>query len=458
MMESLHLYPVLMALCLLISLNAAVLSERYETNRRIPADLEKVSGNTFLELIAIWAYILALRKLVYYIPIDGMIQTKTTVWWIEKKGSSYLYIFLFLALMMVLREMIRRLKQPRKSRKPIYPYEIIIIFVTIVLMFMGMMENVFGPGNFFLYIYYYITILLLSLKLVCSGTYFGFFTSFLLAYYITDARQIFNVSPGVDQKLKKEKTKSSALLIPFLLMIIGIYTYLRIPSGSTTWMNELLGQLRSARTHQQERAFDDLLDAANYMKDGVKKSRALGEIAVVMRQTGDIRRAKNILEQAANEIQQLQDRTLQFNAFRYLAMILKQSGDSISAGQMYKKTVESAQWIKESNERAKALSKVIWEIELLGDIEWAKDVFLAAIDAAEFIDSDSLKAKLFKKIVRVISGSTDKKWADPIYRKIALAFAKTGDIRQATAVAEKIADIETQDITLFEIRKRMEEK
>jgi hypothetical protein len=136
-------------------------------------------------------------------------------------------------------------------------------------------------------------------------------------------------------------------------------------------------------------------------------------------------------------------------------MILKQSGDSISAGQMYKKTVESAQWIKESNERAKALSKVIWEIELLGDIEWAKDVFLAAIDAAEFIDSDSLKAKLFKKIVRVISESTDKKWADPIYRKIALAIAKSGDIRRATSVAEKIKDIETQDITLFEIRKRM---
>ena len=85
MMELLHLSPVLMALCLLISLNAAVLSERWETKRRIPTVSKKVSGNTFLELIAIWVYILALRKLVYYIPFDGMIQTKTTVWWIEKK-------------------------------------------------------------------------------------------------------------------------------------------------------------------------------------------------------------------------------------------------------------------------------------------------------------------------------------------------------------------------------------
>lgn len=457
-MESLNLSPVLMALCLLVSLNAAFLSERYETNRGIPTDLKKVTGNTFLELIAFWACILALRKLVYYIPFDGMIQTKTTVWWVEKTGSSYLFIFLFLALMMVLRGMIRRSRQPVKEGKPVYFYEIVVIFGPIAIIFLGGISGIFVPGNFFSLIYSYITQLLLSLKLVCSGSYIGLFTSFLLAYYIADGRQIFNVSPGIDQKRKKEKTQSSALLIPFLLMIIGIYTYLIIPSGSSTWMTELLGQLRSARTNQQERAFDDLLDAANYMRDGVKKSRVLGEIAVVMRQTGDIRQAEKILEQAADEVLRLHDRTLQFNAFRYLAMILKQGGDSISAGQMYKKTVESVPWIKESNERAKALSKVIWEIELIGDIKWAKDIFLTTIDTAEFIDSDSLKAKLFKKIVRVISGSTDKKWADPIYRKIALAVAKTGDIRQATAVAEKIADIETQDITLFEIRKRMEEK
>lgn len=464
MIESLHLYPVLMVLCLLVYLRIAFLPERCETRVRVPPVLKKVSWNNFFGLIVFWAGILALRKLVYYIPINAMIQTKTTIWWTEKKGHFYLFIFLFMALMMVLRGMIRRLIQPRKSRKPIYRYEIIIIYVTIVLMFLGMITNVFvfGTSDVALNIYFYIIILLLSLKLVCSGTYIGLFTSFLLAYYITDGQQIFKVSPGIDKKRKKEKINGKTLWILILLLIIGIYTYLRIPSGPTTWMNQLLAQLRDTRTHQQERAFEDLLDAVNYMKDGVNKSRALGEIAVVMHQKGDIRGAKNMLDQAVNVILRLQDSSLQFNAFRYLAVILKQSGDNNSAKEMYKKTVESVQWIKESDERAKALNKVIWEIKLFGDIKWAKDIFISSIDAAEFVDSDSLKAKLFKIIIRVISGSisetTDKKWADPIYRKIALAVAKTGDIRRATAVAEKIADIETKDITLMQIQQRKEEK
>jgi len=455
-MEPILLSPFLMALCLLISLGIAGLVEKY--GKKIPSAQKNVFRNTFLEFIVVWAGILALRKLVYYIPFDGMIQTKTTVWWIEKKGSFYLFIFLFMALMMVLRGMMRRSKLPGKGGKTVYFYEIVVIFGPIAIIFLGGMAGIFVPGNFFSLIYSYITQLLLSLKLVCSGTYIGLFTSFLLAYYITDGQQIFNVSPGIDQKLKKEKTESTALWIPLLLMIIGIFTYLRIPSGSSTWMTELLGQLRSARTHQQESAFDDLLDAANYIKDGVKKSRVLGEIAVVIRNSGDNQRAKMILKQATNEILRLQDRTLKFKAFRQLAFILKGTEDDSSAKLMFKKAIGEAKWIKDSNERAHALKVIIYDNWRPGDIKWAKDIFLWTVDATDIIDDESMKTEIFKDVLRVISKTTDIKWADPIYRKIALAIAKTGDIQWATSVAKLISNAALRNSTLKEIRQRIEKK
>jgi tetratricopeptide (TPR) repeat protein len=418
MMEQILIFLVLTALCFLISLRAAVLSERCETKGRIHPVLKKVSWNTFFKVITFWAGILALRKLIYYIPIDGMIQTKATVWWVEKKAPSYLFIFMFIALIMVLRGMIGRSKPAGKGGSKVYAYEIIVIFGPIAIIYLAPVLGIPGPDNFFLRIFSYITKLLLFLKVVCSGKYLGLFTSFLLAYYITKAHKIFKVPEGINEKTEKEKTFGKAVGVPLLLLIIGLYTYLTIPSGPTTWMNKLLTQLRNARLHQGESTFEDLLDAAYYMRDGVKKSRALGEIAIVIRQTGDNQRAKNILEQAANEILKLQDKTLHFNAFRYLAVILKQSGDNSSAIQMYQKTVEAVQWIKDSDQRVNSLKRIIWEIGL----------------------------------------SYDTKWADPIYRKIALKIAKTGDIRWATTVAEKIAANETKDITLSEIQQKIEEK
>ena len=67
MMESLHLSPVLMALCLLVYSGIAGLVEKYE--KKIFPVLKNVSWNTFFKVIVIWAGILVLRKLIYYMPI-----------------------------------------------------------------------------------------------------------------------------------------------------------------------------------------------------------------------------------------------------------------------------------------------------------------------------------------------------------------------------------------------------
>jgi tetratricopeptide (TPR) repeat protein len=417
MMEQIILFPVLTALCLLISLIIAILTERNETREKIHPILKKVSWNTFFKLIVFWGGILVLRKLLYYLPIDGVIQTKNTVWWIEKKDSFYLFIFMFILLMMALRRMISRLKLPGKNFN-----KFMKSYGSILIVFLIYLVGLLGETNLFSPILSFINKLLLSLKIVCPGKYLGLVTGFFLAYYITRAYKIFRVPGGINKKLKKGKTLGKAVRVPLLLLIIGLFTYLTIPSGPSAWMSELLTRLRHARIQQQEEAFDDLLDAANYMRDRVKKSQALGEIAVAIRQAGDMQRARKILEQAANEIARLQDWTMQFNAFRYLALILKDSGDNSNAKQMYKKAVEAVEWIEDNDEISNALLKVTWDIVIIGDIKWGKDILLWTIDAAESVRPDSAKAKLFKNIARMIS---------------------------------RIPDIETKDIMLSAIQQKM---
>lgn len=423
MMESLHLSTVLMALCLLIFLAIADITEKY--GKKISHALEGLSWNTFFMFIFVWAGILVLRKLVYYIPIDGMIQTKTSIWWIEKKGWLFLFIFWLIVLIMVLRGMIRRSKLPWEGGTTVYLYEIVVIFSPIAIIFLGMKIGILVPGSFFSHIYSYITQLLLSLKLVCSGKYIGLFTSFLLAYYITNGQQIFNVSPGMNKNLKKEKNFGIVFLVPLFLIVMGIFTYFTIPCGPSAWLKELQNQLHDASLHQRERAFEDLLDAANYMKDGVKKSRALGEIAAVIGRTGDIQRAKKILMQAFNEIERLQDTTLKFKTFGELAFILKESGDNSGAKQIFKKAVGAVQWIKDSKQRAYALKVLIDDDKKTLDKKWEKDILLWTVDATDNIYYDSVKEEIFKAVISIIS---------------------------------KIPDIETRDIMLSEIRQRIEKK
>lgn len=460
-MAEIHQFLSISALLFLVSFAIAVLSERFERKKH-PAG-KKASRDTMLELLAVWAWILALKKWVYYMQLDGVLQTKYTIWWIDKNDFSYLFIVLFIALIMILRGIKKKLTFSAIRRGILYIFDtiggfgfFIIVFIVVIIL-TGFYTSLSSLGVFSFW-----PKLLLSLKLICQGKYFGLFTAFALAYYIANAHQLFKTS-------KKGKAKGKVFGVPLLLLGIGIFIYLTIPSRPSAMWHKFYSQLRDAEIHQEESAFADLLDAADTIKDGVKKYRALGEIAAVMNKTGKIRQGKEVLQQAVNEIHRLEDRSLKFRAFRYLAFILKDSGDNSGAGRMYKSAIWTALGFKDIGKRVDALKTIVFDTTRFGDIKWAKDIYLAAVDAADYLDKDSLKVKIYQDVLETISQATGIEWAEPVYRKIiakvdelvnqlaiykeiALAIANTGDILWATTIAQKIPDIKTKERTLAEIR------
>lgn len=87
---------ILMLVLLLFSLLMAALFEPY--NQRIHSFLTKISWDTIIITFFVWACILFLRKLLYYIPPPGVIQTKIAIWCIDKSTLFALYSLLVLLL------------------------------------------------------------------------------------------------------------------------------------------------------------------------------------------------------------------------------------------------------------------------------------------------------------------------------------------------------------------------
>ncbi len=275
-MEQIQPYLISTALFFLLFLLIAWLVEKYA--KRIPSALKNVSWNTFFKVMVVWAGILALRKLLYYMPIEGVTQTKDSVWWIDENNSFYLPIFLFIALIMILRGIKGKLNLSGKSDGIINFLEIVIIFGFVASIYIAMF---FQGTNISIPIFSYMAKFLLSLKIICSGKYLGLGTGFLLAYYITNEHKKFK---GV----------------PILLLSIGMLVYLTMPSTPSAWWSKFHSELHAAGVNQQERAFEDLSDAAYSLRDRAKKSRALGEIARAIANTGDIQWATSVANRISN--------------------------------------------------------------------------------------------------------------------------------------------------------------
>lgn len=267
----------------LVFLLIAWLVEKYAN--KIPLALKKISWNTFFKVIVVWAGILALRKLLYYIPIEGVTQTKDTVWWIDENNSFYLPIFLFIALIMILRGIKGKLNLSEKRGVIINFLETIVIFGFVASIYIAMF---FQGTNISIPVFPYIAKFLLSLKIICSGKYMGLVTGFLLAYYISNGHKKFKVSAG------------KVVGLPVLLLSIGILVYLTIPSAPSALWSKFQSELHAADVNQQVRAFEDILDAAYSLRDRAKRSQVLGDIARTIANTGDIQWATAVANRISN--------------------------------------------------------------------------------------------------------------------------------------------------------------
>ena len=82
-MEELQGNPTFSVLFLLVFFGISAWVERFEKKGRIRTVLKKVPWDTLWKVFVYWAGILVLRKILYYKPMEGVIQTKDSLWWAD---------------------------------------------------------------------------------------------------------------------------------------------------------------------------------------------------------------------------------------------------------------------------------------------------------------------------------------------------------------------------------------
>ena len=278
-------------LCLLF-FGMAGLAVRYKN--RIPhimtkyfSPLMKLPGDTVIKSFAVGAFILFLRKVIFYVPVVGIVQTKSSIWWVH--GRVMLFLFLFLVGFVILLIFSRGIKELKDTLSFLVTSLFILTVVLSALLLYDLPAD-FGkkppdPQT-------WATLVLsplLMLKMLCSGEYLGLLTSFVVGYFIIGNYEKFN--PG---KLRSNKKFASVMAL--IILVFGAFCITIFPGD---WEKRFAGKVQAATS---ERCVMDLLDAADTITDGNRKDNALKEIAVAAKKTGNIEWAMSITKKINNTI------------------------------------------------------------------------------------------------------------------------------------------------------------
>lgn len=316
MIENIKGYLVITACFLLLLLFVFLLLERYKKSigtlfakhSRIQV---KIPWDIIIKGFTAGAFILFLRKVVYYIPSVGIIQTKYSICWVHERVMTHLLLFMvgFIILLIILILLL--------TVRPIDEFiiQFLIGFIGLLLALTFVLSGVleynlladFGkkPTDdqfFFQTCATLISTPLLMLKMLCGGKYLGFLTSFVVGYFIIEK---FNPKKyWVNKKFLK-------FLAALGLIILVFYTFfvLKFPGGD--WEKSFTGKVQAAKS---ERKVMDLLDAANTILNENHKNNALKEIAAAAAKTGNIEWALDIAKN-------LQDTKIKNAAFKEIKQI-----------------------------------------------------------------------------------------------------------------------------------------
>jgi hypothetical protein len=355
MMEQIQPYLISSALFSLLFLVATILFCQYKKSKHSFAKekfqrLKKVPWDTVIKGLAAAGFILFSRKLIYYLPFDGVIQTKFSIWWVEDNVlTSLFFIFGFFLILVTLIGIVKRYIQI-----PLKRVNVVFIMLSGVLLFLGI--KVIVPlleGSKVIYavgIIYRVGLNLiifaplLLLKMLCTGKYLGLFTSFVVGYFIVNRYK--KLTPKINPGNVKFLIAPGAMLLVFLFLCFSIFP------GS--WNVKFNDKVKSATS---ERDMMALLDAVH----SINKEKA----------------------------------------------------------------------------RYESLKPIVSSMVKEEDFRWKKEIYQRVIDE-----------------VKTLAGYRSSR----LLRKIVLWIAKTGNIPWATAIAEKIPDMEIKDNTLKELRENIEEK
>ena len=101
MMENINSYLILTACLILLFIGAVIFLEEYSKaihgffTKKIRHST-KVRWRTVIKVLAAAGFILFLKKFIYYFSFIGIMQSKFSIWWVDKNILLFIYYLLFL--------------------------------------------------------------------------------------------------------------------------------------------------------------------------------------------------------------------------------------------------------------------------------------------------------------------------------------------------------------------------
>lgn len=304
MIEQIQRYFLLTPCFSFLFISAFFLYDRYKKTHTVVAKHTRVPGkktwNSITKIICIWMGILVLKKLIYFVPFIGIIQTTSSVWWVDGKVLIFLiiivYIFYVLGINTVKNE--RELTAPTTLVFFVTSSMVMLLFFELFILPQVKIESPSFESRVFLIIFSP----LLVLKMLCSGKYLGLLTSFLLSYFIVAGYKKLPVR--ILRSDEKLLIIPGLLILTFLVFIFN-HHFLGPGDGEKSFYHRV-------QSVQKVKELEELQDAANSILDIKTKSNALNSLALAIAKTGDIQWATSI----AKKIPDLKIRTSALKAIR----------------------------------------------------------------------------------------------------------------------------------------------
>jgi len=449
--------PTFSVLFLLVFFAISAWVERFEKKGRIRTVLKKVPWDTLWKVFVYWAVILVLRKILYYKPMEGVIQTKDSLWWADINITYIAFPVVWLILVPLGIAIKSKVKQLLKFLKD--KQAILVMGVAFVVGVLGAIFLFVGTdyGNL---LWEFIMKSLLPLKVICAGKYIGLLTAFLLAYYIAVG---YKRLKKITIPIKKRKLKANVFIGPGLFLIFLILSLVNFTGG---WDKKFTAKLNNAQTGKSVKKFEDLVDAVNSIKNEqhLKKAAAaiakagawqwaleitktikdirirldaLEQIFVITINSGNRHQSEAVLQEMFDFVITLEDID-KFRALKEIEQLTYKTGNKTWILKIIQGEVLAAVRLENPKERVKALIKIAADIAAIGHKDRVKEIFQQAIEQVKNIKYQKDQSLMLKEV--------------------ALAIAKTGDTQWATAVAEGIANKGMKNRALAQIRKWIKEK
>ena len=199
-----------------------------------------------------------------------------------------------------------------------------------------------------------------------------------------------------------------------ILIGSGIYIFLKFPGDLEKRF------LHKAQTAKNERAIEDLLDAAKTIKDHKQRIEILKRIAVDAGDAGNKKLINHIFKQyietAIKPGRSDYAKLKSLEEILEIIVIVKQKGIKANK-EIFQGAIHLARTIKTAVHKSDAVKKIILTIVKIREVEADKELCQHAIDVIQTMHV-KVRYRLFEEIATVVAKTANKEWAKVIFLQL----------------------------------------